>query len=211
MSFSIFSSKLSQIIAIFSVVLLGCFLLTSGALKAYIFLKTTNNYYVQEIGSKARHMGLNYNDTSPDIVFVGSSRTEYHINTSVFKEGGVNAYNYGMSGGDLANFPYMVKQAISVKPKYIVISLPAYKVLDDDLQIDDGLHADDVKMLLSLPFNKQQKLKGLASFVAGINTIRIYSEAINGKIKSPNKRALVIFLFIPSENRHFIKYANIDK
>ena len=62
---------------------------------------------------------------APEIIFIGSSRTQNHINSSYFSSRGHEAFNYGVAGNLLWDYPHMVEVANRSAGKVIVISLPA--------------------------------------------------------------------------------------
>jgi hypothetical protein len=61
----------------------------------------------------------------PEMVLVGSSRTQNHFNTDYLNRHGHSAFNLGVAGILPWEYPSMVEQASSVAGKTVVISVPA--------------------------------------------------------------------------------------
>lgn len=76
------------------------------------------------IGHKVSKSYLLANESSVDVVFVGSSRTLYGIDTAGMEKRGIKAFNFGVPGRYLPDFPYMVQRAIEGKPKVVVLNVP---------------------------------------------------------------------------------------
>ena len=62
---------------------------------------------------------------TPEIIFIGSSRTQNHISSQYFSSHGHEAFNYGVAGNLLWDYPHMIEMAKRSEGKVIVISLPA--------------------------------------------------------------------------------------
>jgi len=73
---------------------------------------------------------------APDYVFIGSSRTQNHIDSLILKRMGVNAVNLGVPGRQWSYYPYMVKRAKNINAQTIVISIPA-RVLYEPINCPD--------------------------------------------------------------------------
>lgn len=99
----------------------------------YIDYKTTINTYIGNKISKYKHMSLQKNIYKKDIIFIGSSRTLFHINSDIFINNKIEVYNYGVSGAEMIDFSYMVKKAIEFKPSNIVISLNIKNLYNSEL------------------------------------------------------------------------------
>ena len=105
----------------FLLVLFFLFLLDL-ALYMIIDMRTTKNSFVEEKQSKIKHFELNKKENR-DIVFIGDSRTIFHISSKIFKDNGLEVYNFGVSGNSLINYPAFVIKAIEQNPKMIVLNL----------------------------------------------------------------------------------------
>ena len=67
-----------------------------------------------------------------DVVFVGSSRTQYHIDSEIIEKTlGIRVFNYGLPGRELDDYPYVVARAAAMRPATIVIAFP-YEALVRD-------------------------------------------------------------------------------
>jgi len=60
-----------------------------------------------------------------EVIFIGSSRTQNHINSRYFSSHGHEAFNYGVAGNLLWDYPHMVEMARRSQGQVVVISLPA--------------------------------------------------------------------------------------
>lgn len=126
-------------------------------LEFYKNLKTTKNNYINIIDSKYRHMKLNYMPHELDIIFIGSSKTYYHISTALFADNNIKSYNLAMTACLPLSFPNMIANAIDMKPAYIVLGIdldyfyndfepriPTPGLRDIQAQIATGLSRDIV-------------------------------------------------------------------
>jgi hypothetical protein len=81
------------------------------------------DFYSNDIDGKKDLMAALYPRSHPDIIFVGSSTTENHIASQIFKSANLAVFNYGLNGHFLAHYPSMVTNAIKSKPKIIALSI----------------------------------------------------------------------------------------
>lgn len=59
-----------------------------------------------------------------DFIIIGSSKVQYNFSSNLFKQNGLEVYNYGKSGMVyLYDFPYVVKTAVQEQPKNIILSV----------------------------------------------------------------------------------------
>jgi len=93
-----------------------------GLLYFVIDRRTTKYSFVEEKQSKIKHFNLNYKEHR-DIIFIGDSRTIFHISSKVFKENDLDIYNFGVSGNALVDYPAYVINSINQQPKMIVLNL----------------------------------------------------------------------------------------
>lgn len=142
MNFYTFSFKKKILLIFMSFVFFT--VLLDFALAYYADKKTDQNKFISNKFSKSKHMQLNCKETK-DYIFIGSSRTVFHISTEVFKNKGFDIYNFGVSDRTIFDYPYMVQKVIDLpnKPKYVVISLKKsdlyapYKEHFNSIALDD--------------------------------------------------------------------------
>lgn len=145
----------------------------------YTNIQTNKNQFTTGAYSKAKHMKLNFEgSSSPDIIFIGSSKTLYHIDTSyLFKTYHLRSYNYGLNGHFISSYPYMVEQAIKLKPKVIVISIDVQELYANPLPTKD-LYLADLKVYFETRQNFKFLVTALCDYIAGFNSIRQHSATI---------------------------------
>ena len=108
---------------IYSILLVVLFMIVlDGVLYYIIDSRTTKSSFVEEKQSKIKHFNLNYKENR-DIVFIGDSRTIFHISSKIFKDNNLDIYNFGVSGNALVDYPAYVMNAINQQPKMIVLNL----------------------------------------------------------------------------------------
>ena len=108
---------------IYSILLVVLFMIVlDGVLYYIIDSRTTKSSFVEEKQSKIKHFNLNYKENR-DIIFIGDSRTIFHISSKIFKDNNLDIYNFGVSGNALVDYPAYVMNAISQHPKMIVLDL----------------------------------------------------------------------------------------
>lgn len=149
-------------------------------LLSFVEMKTTNSTYINNKFSKIKHFNLN-NETSKDIIFIGSSKTFYHISTNIFKKNNINIYNLGIPGGELEDYPFLVRKISNSGAKKIVISLSVNR-LYDELSIPKVPVINDLVYYYS--FNKDMFINVLKQYLISFHTFLQYSEPIYLKIKS---------------------------
>lgn len=94
---------------IFLCLFLVAFAMVGLDIVLYVFsnISTSKTNFVNSSKvSKAKHFELN-NINKKDLVFVGSSRTFYHISTNIFKNANVKIYNFGVSGNFISDYPFI--------------------------------------------------------------------------------------------------------
>ena len=88
----------------------------------FFHTQASQDFWLENKLSKAHH--LRKNNLNPfDAIFIGSSRTLYHISTDIFRENNLTIYNFGLSHLGLYDYPFCVNRAVEASPKAIVISL----------------------------------------------------------------------------------------
>jgi len=108
---------------LYSTLLIVLFMIILDGLLYYVIDRKTTKYsFVEEKQSKIKHFNLNHK-SNRDIVFIGDSRTMFHISSKVFKDNHLDIYNFGVSGSALVDYPAYVISAINQHPKMIVLNL----------------------------------------------------------------------------------------
>ena len=163
-----------------------CLLFLIGIITIYIaaimFLRfvdsrmTNKNHFIDDKFSKAKHMLLNF-EKPKDIIFIGNSRTLYHISTNLFETHGIDIYNFGASGRNIADYPWMVKQALKNNAEIIAISIDA-----QDLYLPPkATNAPEIFDLISYLKSNQDKLfiaREIINYFKSQNTIWAMSPII---------------------------------
>lgn len=104
-----------------------------------------DNNKKDESSRKSELMMKIFAHEKPDIIFIGSSTTKYHISTNIFKKDKLRIFNYGLEGHFFTAYPSMIDEAIKAKPKIIAISLHAPELYFPLLSIDPA-YSKDVKV-----------------------------------------------------------------
>jgi hypothetical protein len=60
-----------------------------------------------------------------EYIFIGSSRTQNHINSLMLSRMGVKVLNLGMAGREWEYYPYIIKRTKAARARSLVISMPA--------------------------------------------------------------------------------------
>ncbi len=183
MNFFIFNSNPMRTVLIFGLVVLALFSCLNGALKGYIFLRSSNVSFIQDVNSKGKHMRLNYKTHNPDVVFIGNSHTEYHISTATFNDYNIDIYNYGVSGTAFSNYNSMAQDSAKIKPRYVAVGIPVNELYSQVLQIKPGLRYHDVKGIWNSSFGLSEKTKAIFAYLSGFNAIRLYADALYSRIE----------------------------
>jgi len=58
-----------------------------------------------------------------EYIFIGTSKTQNHISSSLLKQKGLNTYTYGVPGVLLSDYSYMVYKTIQLHPKGIILNI----------------------------------------------------------------------------------------
>ena len=178
MNFYTSTFKQRIIISLLSVILLVVAL--NIVISIVIDNKTTKESFINNKDSKIKHFNLN-NPNHKDIIFVGSSKTLFHISTNRFKKSGIDIYNFGISGLFFADYPTLVNAVLDSKPKKVVISLGIER-LYSELFISKYPMIDEIKIYYSI--NKKKFAKSLYRWLINQNTFLVHSQSIFFKIKS---------------------------
>lgn len=80
-------------------------------------------FFFEDKYFRSIHMRSTLKDKDIDIIFIGSSHTQSHISSKIFKDAGYEAYTYGRPAMELSDFPLAVKKSMEIKPKYIYLMI----------------------------------------------------------------------------------------
>jgi hypothetical protein len=100
------------------------FYITSNFIVYEIDFLSNSNKYIEHKVHKSNHMAKYANNNDLDIVIIGASKTQNHINSDIFRNNKVNLYNYGVPAISTSDYPYMINEAIKNKPKFIILEFP---------------------------------------------------------------------------------------
>ncbi|TIH18044.1 hypothetical protein D0S45_05675 [Marinifilum sp. JC120] len=134
MNFYIFNSnkKSSKLIFFFLTCLLACFFFADIAISLYESKRTTSEYYIDVLSSKAEHMRKRFPaPTKVDVIFIGSSLTRYHVDTNFLTKKGITSYNLSLVSHFPLSYPSMVDSAIKMNPKAIALELNVPWLFED--------------------------------------------------------------------------------
>jgi hypothetical protein len=168
-------------------------------------MKTTKYSFINEKHSKIKHFNLN-NPNSKDIIFIGSSKTLFHISTNEFKKRGIDIYNLGISGVFFADYPTLVEGILESKPKRVVISLGIQR-LYSELLISKYPTIEEIKIYYSI--NKAKYAKSLYRWLINRNTFLVHSEPIFLRLKALYSRFEIEKNPKNSKTKESIKYSKI--
>ena len=128
------SSRAKLFIAVLTFVLLTVAL--DGALELYAARKTSKDRWIENKIYKSAHLSKR-DPGETDYIFIGSSRTIFHISTAVFADYDQRIYNFGVSGMTLYDFPYFAQKAAAQKPKTIVLNISVNDLFSDNSEKKD--------------------------------------------------------------------------
>ena len=143
-------------------------------------MKSTKTTFTNDKFSKINHFKLN-NPKNKDIIFIGSSRTFYHISTNTFRKNNINIYNFGISGAQFEDYPTLMTHLKNVNPKEIVISLSINR-LYNKLNVSKFPTLDEIKYYYDI--DKIKFLESLKQWIINRHLFLQYSEPIFYKVKS---------------------------
>jgi hypothetical protein len=146
--------------------------------------KTTKNKFINDKFSKIKHFELN-ESLKKDIVFVGSSRTFYHVSTNKFLENDINIYNFGVSGAQFEDYPTLIDALLLDTPKKVIINLSINR-LYDDLEISKFPTFKELSYYYHI--DKIMFLNALGTYIINFHTLLQYSEPIYNKFTSFYKK-----------------------
>lgn len=143
-------------------------------------MKSTKTTFINDKFSKISHFKLNH-PKDKDIIFIGSSRTFYHISTNTFRKNDINIYNFGISGAQFEDYPTLMPYIKTVNPREIIISLSVNR-LYNKLNVSKFPTLDEIKYYYAI--DKIKFLESLKQWIINRHLFLQYSEAIFYKIKS---------------------------
>ena len=146
--------------------------------------QSSQTRYINDKFSKLKHFGYQKN-LNKDIVFIGSSRTFYHISTNAFKKQGIDIYNFGVSGSKLPDYPTVIHEVIPQQPKHVVLSLRVDK-LYEALSVSDYPSLQELRYYTKVDMGLF--LKASLNYLINFHTLLQYSEPIYHKIETLYKK-----------------------
>jgi len=169
-------------------------------------LKTTKTTFINNKFSKIRHLQLN-NPHNKDIIFMGSSKTLYHVSTNIFRKNNINIYNLGISGAQFEDYPAFMPYLKTIKPKKIVISLPVIS-LYWKLEIAKYPTQEELKYYYDI--DKVKFLQSSEQWIVNRHLFLQYSEPIFYKIKSVYRKFDVKNKFKQQDNNQSLITKPLD-
>jgi hypothetical protein len=175
-------------------------LISNFVIDFYIKSKSSKDVYIGKKESKYEHMRLQDNIYNKDYIFVGSSKTQFHISTDRFAKEGIDIYNYGASGAEMIDFGYMVEKAVEFGPKYIVISIEVDR-LYQGTSLGDYININyDDFVVVAKTQGMDIVYESLINVIKNKYSINVYSTSIYTRLKQIYERFGIN-----------IKYNNVDK
>lgn len=120
-----------------------------------------------------------------EVVFLGSSRTRYHVNTSWLTQQGLSAYNAGVAGQYPDVWPYMLQYLWQFKPHDIVFSLPLKQLYAPRFfNTQEPYHWVDFRALLKVRPSQGEVFQGFKKWLMSvINPLSSYVNFLDFTIK----------------------------
>jgi peptidoglycan/xylan/chitin deacetylase (PgdA/CDA1 family) len=169
--------KKKILISLFAI--FASFILLDIALAMMVKVKSTKVSFIDDKFSKITHYQHN-NPDEKDIVFVGSSRTFFHIATNTFKEAGLNVYNFGISGAQFEDYPTIIDKIIKHPPKRVIISLNVSR-LYDTLNISNLPTLQEAAYYYDI--DKEMFASSLLQWAINLHQFLVHSQTIYYKIQ----------------------------
>ncbi len=180
-SYTLTSKQTKNSIVIFILTFIILSVVIDLMLEFYVSKKTTANSYITEKDSKIKHVQFN-NLLNTDAIFVGSSRTFYHISTNAFKHSNLDIYNLGVSNSSLQDYSSLIQEAIKYTPKSIIISIEVNE-LYRQLPLSQYPKLADLKSYFQT-MNTSYKVNSTLNWIGNFHSLLRYSESIYLKIVS---------------------------
>jgi hypothetical protein len=171
---------------LFSIITTKIILITlfSFILNFYLDIKPNNNQFIEYMKeSKSRHMLNKFNFKKYEKIFIGSSKTQYHISRNIFNKKNVSVYNYGISGSFFYAFPFMVEKSMLLNPEEIIISLPITNLYNQNIFAEDfkGILLEDFKYIVKTHSFRESKI-AFYEMIKNLYLPFLYAQNINSKI-----------------------------
>ncbi len=160
--------------------IVSIFILLDLAIYFAVEMKSTKTHFIDDKFSKIKHFKLNATENR-ELVFVGSSRTFFNISTNIFKENGLDIYNFGISGAQYEDYPTIIAEIVKSPPKEVVISLTVDR-LYNDLEISGLPTLEEISYYASI--DKVMALEALKQWFINLHLFLVHSETIYYKIVS---------------------------
>lgn len=179
------SKKLKYSILIFFLSGISTMVIFDLLLAYYASTKTTKTSFITEKESKIKHCQLN-SPINKDAIFIGSSRTFYHVSTNEFNKNGISIYNLGVSNNSLQDYGSFIEEAIKYKPKTIIISVEVNELFRP-LPLSQYPIFNDLKAY-SQVMNTPYQLHSISNWIQNFHSLLRHSETIYLKIDSIYKQ-----------------------
>ncbi|GEM_PF-6488000 len=179
-----FYVRLLLIVALF----LSMYFVVGFALDFIVQRRTNKSRFTQRGTSKLTHLKLNHKVGELDIIFVGSSRTEYHMSQRSFRDNGMLVYNLGVSGAKLSSYASTLKGALGRKPKSVVLSLSVQTLYEESWDFPITIDWFSLKAVLESGANLRDGLNAIAHLAEGTNKIRVYADGVSSRVKKSYDR-----------------------
>jgi hypothetical protein len=174
--------KQKILLSLFSI--FAAFIMIDIALYYMVNLKSTKESFIDDKFSKIKHYHANEPEKK-DIVFVGSSRTFFHIATNTFKKSGLNIYNFGISGAQFEDYPTIIKEIVKTPPKEVIISLNINR-LYNPLEISNLPTLEEVRYYYDI--DKEMFFNSLLQWLINLHQFLVHSQTIYYKIQALYER-----------------------
>ena len=168
-------------ITIFILAFIVSIVVVDVALEFYAAKKTTKISYIMEKDSKLKH-AQNVNPINKQAIFIGSSRTYYHVSTNETHSNQLYIYNMGVSNSSLQDYPAFVQAAIDYKPRSIILSIEVNELFRE-LPLADYPQFIDLNAYYH-SLNLRYLLASVGNWVMNFHSLLRYSESIYLKITS---------------------------
>lgn len=142
---------------------------------------TTANRFIDDKRSKFLHLERRAPD-GVGIVFLGSSFVKNHLSTRYFEERGISAYNFGISGRLLGDFPSMTVAALRRHPKSILYTLSAEELFGP--VSTDFAEPEDLSAFVRTGQPIRTVAPAAWNYVLNMNGIHYFREAIYNQLRS---------------------------
>lgn len=171
-----------NLIVFFTIVIFIYILINSAGFILEYYQNQKYHSYSNDVPGKSELMKSIFLKSSPDIIFIGSSITKYHVSTNMFKKQKINVFNYGLESHFYTAYPAMIENAIKMHPKVIAITIFGPELYTSLLSIDAAFNKQIDVNQTNLKFFIQHYMKNLRNYDEAkliIRLIQIYIEQLN--------------------------------